>query len=98
MMCSIIDRFSRDFRLKDWWIRLRLARQARLDPIELGRVDRRQMDHRHPDITVIVEQLCAHGFGKALNGMLGTTVSRLQGNSTESQSRSHLNDRPMISR
>src|SRR5688500_18874901 len=98
VQCSVINSFRGNFRLEDgrigWWF----AWQARLDPVKLGCVAGGQMDHRHPDIALIVEQLCTHGLRKSLNGVLGSTICRLQRNAAESQGRANLNDRAMIAR
>src|SRR6266550_2122680 len=48
-----------NLRLKDWRYRLRTPEQAALDPVELRRVQCRQLHHGDSDGAVVVQQLRA---------------------------------------
>src|SRR6266851_5762208 len=49
-----------NLRLINWRHRLRLARQAALDPTELRRVHRRQLNHGDPHVTLVMQQLAPY--------------------------------------
>ena len=76
--------------------RLRVARQRRLTPVELGRIDSGQVHHVKPHLALVVEQLGARGFEKTPAGELGRAVGGLQWDPHEAQGRSDVHDRPAI--
>ena len=59
-------------------------------------VDRRHLHHRHGDGAPLVEQLAAQRLVKALGGVLGSAVGRLQGNAPVRQCRPDVDDRPPV--
>src|ERR1051325_10969503 len=95
---GIEDCFGGDFRLIDWRHWLGLSRQAALHPTELRRVKRGHLHHRDPHLALVMQQFAAKRFRESLNGMFGAAISRLQRNSAISESRTDLNDVPMITR
>src|SRR5437763_11307942 len=75
------DGISDHFRLVNRRYRLRLVGEAALHPAELRCVDGRELHHRDRDLAFLVDQLSTYGLREALDGMLGPTIGRLQGNS-----------------
>src|SRR5207248_7530091 len=92
------DRFSGDLRSVDRWDRLRLLRQARLDPAELWRVQGRQLHHRDAHPAATVEQLATNGFRESLNRMFGSAVGGLQGNAAIGKRRADLDNHAAVAR
>src|SRR5215203_2149229 len=74
------DGLRRDLGLEDGAERLGLTRHVAADPAELRRVDRGQIHHADLYATLVVQQLRPQRVVKALHGVLGRTVRRLQRN------------------
>ena len=90
------DRASGDLGLIDRRHRLGMARQARADHVELGRVERRQLHHRHPHGAALVHQLTAQRLGESLDRVLGGAVGALQRYAPVGQRRADLHDHAAI--
>ncbi len=90
MMGRAIDRLRRHLGLEDRRHRLRMVGQLRRAPVELRGVYRRQLDHRDPDLTVVMYELGAYRVGEAAHPELRPTVGRLQGDRAVRQRRANL--------
>src|SRR5215207_9239545 len=77
---------------------MRVPAQAGPDPVELRRVDARQLDEADVDTRVAMAQLGAQGLEKALERVLGAAVARLQRDAAARQRRADLDDRPLVAR
>ena len=91
-----VDRVRRDLRLVDRRHRLRLLRQLRPAPRELGRVERGEVDHRDVDVPAVVLDLRDHGLGESLARVLRAAVRRLQRDAAEGERRADLDDRAAV--
>ena len=76
---GVMDGVRGDLRLVDGRHRHRLLGQLGPSPRELGGVQRWQLDHRHPHLRLLVQQLGNDGLREALTGVLGSAVRGLQG-------------------
>ena len=80
-----MDRVGGDLRLVDRRHRLRLLRQLRPSPRELGRVEAREVNHRDVDVPAVVTNFGDDGLREALARMLRAAVRRLQRDPAESE-------------
>ena len=105
-VCSTIRAPSPGFRSvlpRRWpWHRLRAGRSGAtgwgwrentvLHHSNCGRVDRRKVDHRHGDLSSLVQQFGPGGFEEAPARELRRTVRRLEGNSDEGERGTDVDD------
>ena len=66
-------------------------------PIELRRIDRRELHHREPNPAALVLQFAAQGVRESTDGELRSAVRRLQRNRPVAQGRADLEDRALVS-
>src|SRR5438045_4040677 len=97
-MCSEVNCFRSDLRLKDRRHRLRFPWKTTFHPAELRRVERWQLHHRQTHTAIIVEKLAAKRIGEALNCVLCRTIGRLQRNTAIREGAAHLHDDATIAR
>ena len=91
-----VDRVCRDLGLVDRRNGLRLLRQLRPPPRELGRVEAGEMHHRHVDVPAVVADLGDHRLREALARVLRAAVGRLERDAAEGERRADLDDRAAV--
>ena len=87
-----VDRVRGDLGLVDRRHRLRLLRQLRPSPRELGRVEAGQVHHRDVDVPAVMTDLGDDRLGEALARVLRAAVRRLKRDAAEGESRADLHD------
>ena len=92
------DRLGGDLRLKNRRHRLRASTEAALHPVELRRIQCRQLHHRYVHLTAIVQQLRAQRIAETLDRVLGGAVRRLQRDAAIGERRADLHDDAAIAR
>ena len=96
MRGGVQDGLGRDLRLVDRRHRLGLAGHRRSHPAELGRVRRRQLNHRRVHVRLGVQQFAADRLVEALDRVLGAAVRRLERDAAVGERGSHLHDRAAV--
>jgi hypothetical protein len=90
------DRLRRDLGLEDRRHGLRVPGQLRPPPLELRRVERRQVHHRHVDAAALVHELRPQRLGEALERVLRAAVRRLERDSPVRERGPDLDDRAAV--
>ena len=89
---------ARELGLVDRRHRLGMPWQLCPAPLELGRIERGQVHHRHVDSAAVVEQLGPQRLGEALERVLGGAVRGLQRDAAVRERRADLDDRAAVAR
>src|SRR2546421_7193745 len=97
-MSSPVDGLRRHFGLENRRNWLRLIGQSAFDPLELGCVQSRQLDHGNVDFAFVMKQLSAERLGEAEHRVLSRAIGRLQGNTSIRESGADLHDPPSVPR
>ena len=75
-----------------------MARQARADDPEVGRIQRRKLNHRDADVASVMEELTTQRLGESFDRVLGGAVGSLQRNRAVGEGGSDLRfERPHVS-
>src|SRR5215472_17028663 len=94
--CGLDNRARRHLWLEDRRHRLRPLAELVERPVELRRIDRRQMHHDEPDRTAVMDQLGADGIGKAAHRVFRAAIGRLQRDRPVGERRANIDDGAMV--